>query len=98
MATLATVGINPDTKWLILNVSGPASYVNGTGFDPGFPSVGSPILIVSDNQSGYLPVGDYANKKVKVFWCAGSGAPATEITNGTNLSAVSFRILVAWRE
>jgi hypothetical protein len=97
MPTLFAIGANPDLRWIGISVVGPASYVTG-GFDPGFPSVGAPVLIVGDVQGGFFLQGDYANKKVKVFWCAGSGAAAVEVTAATNLSGTTFRVVAAWKE
>lgn len=44
--------------------------------------------------AGYVPAYDKTNDKLKLYWCAGAGAPMTEVTNATNLSAVTLRLVV----
>lgn len=54
----------------------------------------TPFAVLGQDCGGYVPVYDEANDKLKVFWCAGNGAPMSEVTNATNLGAVTFNIVV----
>jgi hypothetical protein len=46
---------------------------------------------------GYVPAYDDTNDKLKFYWCAGSGAAMTEVTNATNLSGITFRVAVKFK-
>jgi hypothetical protein len=52
------------------------------------------VGIEAQDCGGYVPVYDKAADKLKVYQCAGSAAPMSEVPNATNLSAVTFRVLV----
>ncbi len=54
----------------------------------------APLAFIPQDCAGYHPVYDQANDKLKIFWCAGSGAAMSEVTNATDLSAVTFKGLV----
>jgi hypothetical protein len=43
---------------------------------------------------GYDIKYDKANDKLKVYWCGGSGSPMAEVTNTTNLSSTTVRLIV----
>jgi hypothetical protein len=45
-------------------------------------------------NGGYVPVWDKANGKLMCFSCAGAGTPMAEVANATNLSGVTFKLLV----
>ena len=72
-----------------------------TGGYPGFTALlqtmsgdgRTPLAFISQDCGGYHAVLT-TDDKLKVFWCAGSGAPMTEVTAGTNLSGVTFNGLV----
>jgi hypothetical protein len=45
-------------------------------------------------NGGYMPVWDKANGKLLCYVCAGAATPPAEVANATNLSAVTFKLLV----
>ena len=49
------------------------------------------------DAGGYSLAYDKANDKLKCYWCAGSGAAMTEVTNATDLHTVTARVVVECR-
>jgi len=45
-------------------------------------------------NGGYMPVWDKANGRLLCYVCAGASTPAAEVANATNLSVVTFKLLV----
>lgn len=43
-----------------------------------------PFFVSAIGQLGYTYLYDYTNKKLKVFQCAGAGAPQAEVANGSS--------------
>ena len=88
-------------KHTIVNVTMSASYATG-GDACDFQASGgvlgraAPLAVLAfPTSTGFVPVWDSVNKKMKLFWCAGSGAVLTEITNATNVSTTVVTCLVA---
>lgn len=46
------------------------------------------------DAGGVVLAYDKAGDKLKAYWCAGSGARMTEVTNATDLSAITARVVV----
>jgi hypothetical protein len=44
---------------------------------------------------GYVLAYNKTTDALKVYWCGGASAAMTEVTNGTNLSGVTVRVVVA---
>lgn len=45
-------------------------------------------------SGGYVPEYNYSTNKLLVRWSGGSGAVLSQVTNATDLSAVTFRLYV----
>ena len=73
---------------------GPASYSTG-GFDLTTSSfITGTIYNVVAQADGYTCSWDQTNAKVKVYWSKGSAGAHPEITATTNLSGVTFTLLI----
>lgn len=53
------------------------------------------LAVLAQDCGGYFPVYDFANDKLKVYRSAGSAAPMAEVPNTTDLSGVTFNVLIA---
>jgi hypothetical protein len=84
----------------VLTFTGDTSYPTGgtLGFGAAikaFYGDGRQVLaVVGQDCGGYFVTYEPATDALKVWKCAGSAAPAVEVTNATNLSAVTFNVLV----
>lgn len=76
--------------------TGDASYPTG-----GYPGVTAalqkmsndgrtPLAFVSQDCGGYFAVYVPSTDKLKVYWCGGSGAAMSEVTNATDLHLITF--------
>jgi hypothetical protein len=96
-AAAPDVGAQPSSPTFhdLLTFIGDAAYP--TGGSPGFAALlqslfgdhRTPLAIISQDCAGYDAVYDPTNDKVKVY-----AANNTEVANATNLSAVTFKVLV----
>ena len=79
-------------------ITGDASYpTNGYAVTPqtfGLTSISS--MEIEEASTGHRPLWDRSATapKIKMFWCAGAGAPDTEVTNATSLTTAISRITV----
>lgn len=82
-------------KVSLLKLAGDNSYPTGgyalAASDFGFS--GLVAVAPFGHPNGYLPEYDYTNSKLKLRWCAGAGAVASEVTNATDVSAATFYLL-----
>lgn len=52
------------------------------------------VLTAVDMGSGLLVAWDAANQKLKLFWCAGNGNAAVEVTANTDLHTTTLRLRI----
>lgn len=52
------------------------------------------VAIPAGGQGGYVPSYDYINKKYKLYQQSAATGPLTEVPASTDLSALTFRILL----
>lgn len=52
------------------------------------------LAVIPQDCGGYMVTYDHTADKLKVYWCAGAGAVPVEVTNTTNLSAVTFNLTI----
>jgi hypothetical protein len=90
MPELSRVPLTTDVHASVFTTTGPASYATG-GFDLGL--AGTPILVLIDNDGGYVGQYDYTAKKLKAFRNGAINLPHVEETAAVNLSAVNFRVV-----
>lgn len=85
-------------KAVFLTITGPTSYTNPGGaveFSPASLGMASiQMVLFQDSPSGHIVRFDPATNKVKWYWSGTASAVLNEVTNGTNLSAVSVVCLV----
>lgn len=56
-----------------------------------------PLAVIGQDCGGYVPVYDHANDKLKVYYAnndGGADGPLIEVPNATDLSGVTFNVLV----
>jgi hypothetical protein len=80
-----------------VQITGDTSYpTNGYAFAPSAVGLTQFVFVgFSDSSAlGMQATYDYANQKIKLFWCAGAGASMTEVTNGTTTATLVLRMLL----
>jgi len=86
-----------------ITFAGDASYpTNGMALEALLETkLGKSITVLgvwqADKCGGYLPIYDHAASKVLVYQYPTSIGPATEVPNTTNLSGVTFTLLVCYQ-
>ena len=92
-------GVPGNNKYVIKRVQFDSSYVtNGeslTATQLGLESLH--MMLVSMENSGYVPQYDYTNSKIALYEAGADGAILDEVANTTNVSAVVVRVLVFGR-
>lgn len=90
-----------DDRWEVCSeLALGSSYPTG-GFpllrsDLGLASTADPQFDVSVRQnSGYTGEYDYTNQKLKLYWSGGTAAVQSEVTNATDVSAVTAMRVIA---
>ena len=87
----------------VIHCAGDGAYP--TGGTPGFAALfqaktkdsRSPVAVISQDCGGYVAVYDLANDKLKVYYGDNNNAsdgPLIEVPNATDLSGVTFRLVV----
>lgn len=86
-----------------ISCAGDGAYPTGgtTGFKATFQAAikngRTPMFVAVEDCGGYVPVYDVANDKLKVYYAnndGGSDGPLIEVPNATDLSAVTFKLVV----
>jgi hypothetical protein len=81
-------------KAVIASITGANPYVNPGGWSLTPAMLGMATIefaLFMDPPSGHIIRYDVATQKVKAYWSGTASAVLNEVTNGTNLSAVTFK-------
>ena len=101
MGTLNLTIPNPG-RHPVTSIGGPVRLATGRfTFSNSYPTGGEtlalppglPVVTIDVPPSGGY-VFEYAAGKIKAYWSAGSGAPLSEVTGGTDLSAVVCDVII----
>lgn len=74
--------------YLVQGIGGATESTGNVGIDKVL------FVIPCGGQGGYFPVFNPTTSKVRIFQCAGSAAPGSEVSANTDLSAYAFDLLI----
>lgn len=89
----------------VVSFAGDASYpTGGSAFDAKWTAAKHQtrdvLAVLAVDCSGYIPAYDTSTGKLKVYWGDNNNAsdgPLVEVTNATDLSGITFKVLVVSR-
>ena len=83
---------------ITVDITGPNYATGGSLFTPTMVGLNTFEFISIPPVSGYVPIYDWTNQKIMVYWApGGTSRVLDEITNATDLTAVTFYAMIIGR-
>jgi hypothetical protein len=86
------------SQLITVDITGPNYATGGSLLTPAMLGLNTIDFIITEPNGGYIGIYDYTNQKLMFYWApAGTSRVLAEITNATDLTASTFKVMVIGR-